>query len=66
MNHREKIHLALMQVNNIMELSKGLQYTGFITSHLLPLRYEFERQLSLLTPTSKSDTVKEQLTEVND
>jgi len=66
MNQREKIHLALMQVDNIMELSKGLQYTGFITSHLLPLKYEFERQLSILTSSSKSDTVKKQIQKVND
>ena len=66
MNKKEKLILALMQVDNIIELSKGLEYTGFLTSHLLPVRHEFQRQIVLLTPTPKSDTVKEQLTEVND
>ena len=66
MNKKEKLILALMQVDNIIELSKGLEYTGFLTSHLLPVRYEFQRQIVLLTPAPKSDTVKEQLTEVND
>jgi len=54
-----------MQIENLLELSKGLQYTGFLTSHLLPIKYEYERQLVLLTPASKPATVQTVSPEVN-
>ena len=66
MKHREKVILALMQIENLLELSKGLQYTGFLTSHLLPLKYEYQRQLTLLTPKPDSATVETVSPEVND
>ena len=49
----DKLNLifALMQVENIAKLVEGNMYEGFISSHLLPLKYEFERQLSLLNET---------------
>ena len=49
MNHKEKIILAEMQINNLLELTKDLQYTAFLKSHLLPVRYELQRQVHLLT-----------------
>jgi hypothetical protein len=46
----DKLNLifALMQVENIAKLVEGNMYEGFMSSHLLPLKYEFERQLSLM------------------
>ena len=46
----DKLNLifALTQVENIAKLVEGNMYEGFISSHLLPLKYEFERQLSLM------------------
>ena len=49
MNQKEKIILAEMQINNLLELTKDLQYTAFLKSHLLPVRYELQRQVHLLT-----------------
>ena len=49
MNQKERIILAEMQINNLIELTKELQYQGFIKSHLLPVRYELQRQHHLLT-----------------
>jgi len=49
MEHRMKLILALQQVNNISELLKEGPYYGFMSSHLLPVKFEIERQLSLLT-----------------
>lgn len=43
-----KLTLALMQVENIRELLKDGQFAGFFTSHLLPIKFEIERQLSLI------------------
>jgi len=53
MNQKEKIILAEMQLNNVLELTKELQYAGFLTSHLLPVKYELQRQLTNLTHSSK-------------
>jgi len=49
MNQKEKIILAEMQINNLLELTKDLQYTAFLKSHLLPVKYELQRQVHLLT-----------------
>jgi len=47
MTNRTNLILAQMQVENIINLLKGNQYEGFMSSHLLPIKYEIERQLSL-------------------
>jgi len=49
MTNKEKIILAEMQINNLLELTKDLQYTAFLKSHLLPVKYELQRQVHLLT-----------------
>ena len=59
MDKRERIILAQMQINNLISLTKELQYQGFITSHLLPVKYELERQMQL-TQVSKYDKLTEQ------
>jgi hypothetical protein len=48
MTDKVNLILALTQVENIAKLMEGNMYEGFMSSHLLPLKYEFERQLSLL------------------
>ena len=47
MNKQTKLIFALMQIENISQLMRGNQWEGFTSSHLLPLKYEFERQLAL-------------------
>jgi hypothetical protein len=59
MNSKTKLILALQQIENIRELVKGNQWEGFFSSHLLPLKYEFERQLNLLTNFEQSTKIKE-------
>ena len=49
MTNKERIILAEMQINNLLELTKDLQYTAFLKSHLLPVKYELQRQIHLLT-----------------
>lgn len=39
--------LALQQVENISNLMRKNNYEGFFTSHLLPIKFEIERQLAL-------------------
>ena len=58
MNQKERIILAQMQIDNLLNLTMDLQYHGFLTSHLLPVKYELQRQISL-TKSSNSTTIKE-------
>ena len=59
MNPKEKIILAQMQIDNLLTLTKDLQYQGFLSSHLLPVKYELQRQYQLLTNTKHYTTIKE-------
>jgi len=59
MNKQTKLILALQQVNNIYELLQDGQYAGFFASHLLPIKYEIERQLHCLTNTHPHTKIKE-------
>jgi hypothetical protein len=47
MNDKTKLLLALQQVENIAKLVQGNGYEGFFSSHLLPIKFELERQLVL-------------------
>ena len=53
MDSKMKLTLALIQVENIRELLKDGQFAGFFTSHLLPIKFEIERQLTNLSHSSK-------------
>jgi hypothetical protein len=57
MDQKSKLILALIQVENISNLMHENVYEGFMTSHLLPLKYEFERQLVLLTNKNKQSKI---------
>ena len=59
MNQKEKIILAEMQINNLISLTQDLQYQGFIKSHLLPVKYELQRQIHLLTGTNYYNRIEE-------
>jgi len=60
-NKEMKLTLALMQVNNIVELTKDNEWENYLYSHLLSLKVELERQLTNLTITDKiKKTTKEE------
>jgi hypothetical protein len=59
MDDQTKLIFAHMQVENIRNLLKDGQYAGFFTSHLLPVKYEIERQLCNLTNTNRYTKIKE-------
>jgi hypothetical protein len=62
MEHRMKLILAHQQVENISKLLSDGQYAGFFSSHLLPVKFEIERQLNCLTKTNKYTKIKESKT----
>jgi hypothetical protein len=61
MTDEVKLHLALMQTQNILSLIEGNQYEQYMKTRLITLQVEMNRQLSLIS-ASKYDTIKEQTT----
>jgi len=58
-NDETKLHLALMQISNITELLKDNEYKVMLYAHLITVKVELERQLSLLTKTNYYTKIKE-------
>jgi len=58
MNNKERIILAQMQIDNLLNLTKDLQYQGFLSSHLLPVKYELQRQMHLLTASKEYSKIQ--------
>jgi hypothetical protein len=59
MDKRIKLVFALQQTENIYELLKDGEYAGFFASHLLPIKFEIERQLVCLTNTNNYSKIGE-------
>ena len=59
MTEEVKLHLALMQTNNILSLIQGNQYEQFMKNKLVTLQVELNRQLSLLTSTNNYNRIEE-------
>ena len=47
MTSKTNLILALMQIENISNLVRENNYEAFFTSHLLPIKFELERQIAL-------------------
>jgi hypothetical protein len=47
MTSKINLILALQQIDNISSLIRENNYEGFFTSHLLPIKFELQRQLNL-------------------
>jgi hypothetical protein len=47
MTSKTNLILALQQVENIGNLVRENNYEAFFTSHLLPIKFEIERQIAL-------------------
>tara|TARA_R110000868_G_scaffold409828_1_gene696169 strand:- start:1731 stop:1907 length:177 start_codon:yes stop_codon:yes gene_type:complete len=53
MNETTKLLFALQQTENIIKLMQGNEYERFFSSHLSPIIYELNRQL-----TNQTESVK--------
>ena len=62
MTEEVKLHLALMQTNNILSLIQGNKYEQFMKGKLVGLQVEINRQLSCLTFDKQQSKIKEQTT----
>ena len=47
MTSKTNLILALQQVENIGNLVRENNYEAYFTSHLLPIKFEIERQIAL-------------------
>ncbi len=47
MDERSKLVLALMQVESLSKILENNEWEQFFVSHLIPIKIELERQLSL-------------------
>ena len=59
MDRQTKLILALQQTENIYNLLQEGEYAAFFAFHLLPIKYEIERQLNCLTNTNRYTKIKE-------
>ena len=59
MDQKTKLILAHQQIENVHNLLNDGQYAGFFASHLLPIKFEIERQISCLTGHNKYTKIKE-------
>jgi hypothetical protein len=59
MDRQTKLILALQQTENIYNLLQEGEYAAFFASHLLPIKFEIERQLNCLTNTNSYTKIKE-------
>jgi hypothetical protein len=46
MTEKEKLIIALMQIDSLTELLQGNEYQQFLYSHLINIQVELKRQLS--------------------
>ena len=58
MNQEIKLHMALIQIDNLAELLSDEPYFAFFTSHLIPIKCELERQLTCLTNSDNSTKIE--------
>ena len=59
MDRQTKLIFALQQTENIYSLLQDGEYAAFFASHLLPIKFEIERQLCCLTNTNPYTKIKE-------
>jgi hypothetical protein len=52
-NDKTKLHLALIQVQNILSLVKGNQYESFLNKRMIEVHVELQRQLTNIQTSSK-------------
>jgi len=47
MTKKEKLTLALTHLDNMTKLVEGNLWEGFLSSHIIPIKFEIIRQLEL-------------------
>jgi hypothetical protein len=55
----ERLVIALDQVDNLTSLLEDNEWKNFLYQHLIPLKYELQRQQGLLTNQTNSTNIEE-------
>ena len=66
MSEKERLLIALFQLENIVFLTENNEWKNYLYNYLSPVKYELERQLNNLTDTIDHSKIKEQSDEDND
>jgi|TARA_Y100000015_G_C2361716_1_gene75565 hypothetical protein len=66
MSERERLIIALYQLDNIVSLTENNEWKNYLYNYLSPVKYELERQLNNLTDTNVYTKIEEQSDEDND
>ena len=53
MTDRERLLIALYQIDNVTDLLKDNEWKNYLYNYLSPIKYELERQLTNLSNSSK-------------
>jgi hypothetical protein len=59
MTEQQRITRALSQVDDLTTLLENNEWKNFLYSHLIPLKYELQRQQCLLTNQTNSTNIEE-------
>lgn len=59
MTEQQRITRALSQVDDITTLLENNEWKNFLYQHLIPLKYELQRQQCLLTNQTNSTNIEE-------
>lgn len=59
MDRQMKLLLALQQIENVSKLLGDGQFAGFFSSHLVPIKFEIERQICCLTNSQNNLKIEE-------
>ena len=59
MTETERITIALRQVENLTTLLEDNEWKNFLYQHLIPLKYELQRQYGLLTNTDNHTNIED-------
>jgi len=59
MTEQQRITRALSQVDDITTLLENNEWKNFLYQHLIPIKYELQRQQCLLTNQTNSTNIEE-------
>lgn len=59
MTEQQRVTRALSQVDDLTTLLENNEWKNFLYSHLIPLKYELQRQQCLLTNQTNSTNIEE-------
>jgi hypothetical protein len=59
MTEQQRLTRALSQIDDLTTLLEDNEWKTFLYSHLIPLKYELQRQQGLLTNQTNSTNIEE-------